>query len=174
MVVIELRALEASDREQFILDNQDAFRFGALEEFGVRDEHFEEPGEIISRKTIESCLDKECAVAYRIFADGRCCGGMILRIDSVSHRNELEVLFIRPEDHGYGIGQAAWHTVEGMFPDTEIWTTCTPYFEKRNIHFYVNRLGFSIVRFDHNRMSGKDGCDMLEMFYLEKRMLPKV
>ena len=28
-----------------------------------------------------------------------------------------------------------------------MWETCTPYFDKRNIHFYVNRLGFHIVEY---------------------------
>ena len=28
-----------------------------------------------------------------------------------------------------------------------VWETVTPYFEKRNIHFYVNRCGFHIVEF---------------------------
>ena len=28
-----------------------------------------------------------------------------------------------------------------------MWETCTPYFEKRNIHFYVNKCGFHIVEF---------------------------
>ena len=52
MTEISLVPLADSDREQFIRDNQDAFNFGALEEFGLRDEHFEEEGEIISRDTI--------------------------------------------------------------------------------------------------------------------------
>ncbi len=34
---IRLIPLEDSDREQFILDNQEAFNYGALEEFGLRD-----------------------------------------------------------------------------------------------------------------------------------------
>ena len=34
-----------------------------------------------------------------------------------------------------------------MYPDTKVWETCTPYFEKRNIHFYVNKCGFHIVKF---------------------------
>ena len=41
------------DRKQFILDNQEAFNYGALEEFGRRDDHFEENEQIISRETIE-------------------------------------------------------------------------------------------------------------------------
>ena len=44
--MIELKTLTSSDREQFIKDNQDAFNYGALEELGRRDDHFEEDGEI--------------------------------------------------------------------------------------------------------------------------------
>ena len=49
---IKLEPLHPNDREQFILDNQKAFKYGALEEFGVRDEHFEEDGET-ARKILE-------------------------------------------------------------------------------------------------------------------------
>ena len=52
---------EQNDREQFITDNQRAFKFGATEEFGMRDDHFEEDGEIISRKTIEKSIDEKTA-----------------------------------------------------------------------------------------------------------------
>ena len=38
MTEIHLIPLEESDREQFIKDNQEAFRYGALEEFGLRDD----------------------------------------------------------------------------------------------------------------------------------------
>ena len=37
--MIELKALERSDREQFIKDNQEAFNYGAMEEFGRRLRH---------------------------------------------------------------------------------------------------------------------------------------
>ena len=39
---VKLVPLTADDREQFILDNQEAFNYGALKEFGRRDDHFEE------------------------------------------------------------------------------------------------------------------------------------
>ena len=42
MTEVQLVPLEASDREQFIKDNQEAFNYGAMEEFGCRDEHFED------------------------------------------------------------------------------------------------------------------------------------
>ena len=53
MAGIRLVPLEQDDREQFILDNQEAFNYGALEEFGMRDDHLEEDGQIISRDTME-------------------------------------------------------------------------------------------------------------------------
>ena len=56
---VQLLPLEESDREQFIADNQEAFNYGAMEEFGLRDNHFEEDGQIISRETIEQSIDSE-------------------------------------------------------------------------------------------------------------------
>jgi hypothetical protein len=67
MTDIALLPLEASDRNQFILDNQEAFNYGALVEFGLQDDHFEEPDEIISRETIEKSIDG--GEAYRIMQD---------------------------------------------------------------------------------------------------------
>ena len=55
---VTLAPLEADDREQFILDNQESFKYGAIEEFGLRDDHFEEDVEIISRATIELRFSK--------------------------------------------------------------------------------------------------------------------
>lgn len=69
---ITLCPLAVADREQFILDNQEAFNYGALVEFGERNTIFEEENQIISRSTIEKSLD--AGVAYRILADGRVVG----------------------------------------------------------------------------------------------------
>lgn len=44
--IVQLLPLEDGDREQFILDNQESFNFGAMEEFGLRDNHFEEEGKL--------------------------------------------------------------------------------------------------------------------------------
>ncbi|MCR5316714.1 MAG: GNAT family N-acetyltransferase, partial [Treponema sp.] len=70
--------LSAGDREQFILDNQEAFNYGALEEFGLLDNHFEEDGQIISCKTIEQSIDE--GEAYRIVQDGMNVGGVIINV----------------------------------------------------------------------------------------------
>ena len=144
---VTLAPLEAGDREQFILDNQASFKYGAVEEFGLRDDHFEEDGEIISRATIEQSIDAPDSEAYRILYEGRKVGGVVLKIDKETHHNELELLFVSPKEHSKGIGYGAWLAVEALHPETEVWETCTPYFEKRNIHFYVNKCGFQIDQF---------------------------
>ena len=61
-----LLPLQPEDREQFILDNQWAFKYGAQQEFGMRDERCEEGEEVISRKTIEDSIDGENAEAYYV------------------------------------------------------------------------------------------------------------
>ena len=140
---VTLVPLSYDDREQFILDNQEAFRYGVLEEFGLRDDHFEEDGEIISRKTIEQSIDG--GKAYRIMQNDQPVGGVVIKVDR--DHGELELLFVSPKVHSKGIGYAAWCEVERMHPEVKVWETITPYFEKRNIHFYVNRCGFHIVEF---------------------------
>ena len=144
---VTLVPLSADDREQFIIDNQWAFKHGAMIEFGERDGHIDDDGEIISRRTIEECIDAQDSEAYRIMLDGKRVGGVILKIDKKTHRNELEILFVLPEEHTKGIGYGAWLAVEALHPQTVVWETCTPYFEKRNIHFYVNKCGFKIDQF---------------------------
>ncbi len=173
MEEITLARLTEEDREQFILDNQYAFRYGAMEEFGLRDDHFEEDGEIISRGTIEASIDG--GEAYRILQGKKKVGGMVLRVEGA--RGELELLFVSPEVHSRGIGYAAWCQAEKLHPEVTVWETCTPCFETRNIHFYVNRCGFHIVEFFNSHhpdphdpeAGGADGPGD-GMFRFEKRM----
>ena len=144
---VTLVPLAEDDREQFILDNQWAFKHGALYEFGERDDHLDFDGEIISRKTIEHSIDAPENETYRIVLNGKSVGGVILKIDNETHCNDLEILFVSPEEHGKGVGYGAWLAVEALHPETKEWRTCTPYFDKRNIHFYVNKCGFQIDEF---------------------------
>ena len=81
---VTLCPLTENDREAFVLGNQEAFRYGALEEFGLRDNHLDRDGEIISRETIECCLNDPCCEAYRIVCDGKTVGGVVLRIDTLT------------------------------------------------------------------------------------------
>ena len=117
---VTLAPLEAEDREQFILDNQESFKYGAVEEFGLRDDHFEEDGEIIPRATIEQRIDAPDSEAYRILYEGRKVGGVVLKIDKETHHNELELLFVSPKEHSKGIGYGAWLAVEALHPETVV------------------------------------------------------
>ena len=62
-------------------------------------------------------------------------------------RGDLDLLFVSPHSHSHGVGYQAWCEVEKRHPEVKVWETITPYFEKRNIHFYVNRCGFAIVEY---------------------------
>ena len=172
--MVELKPLHPSDREQFILDNQEAFNYGALEEFVRRDDHFEEDGEIISRETIEASIDG--GKAYRIIQDGRPVGGVVIKVEG--ERGNLELLFVSPKVHSKDIGYAAWCAVEQLHPEVTVWETVTPYFEKRNIHFYVIRCGFHIVEFYNSHHPDPNDSDAADdqfpdgMFRFEKRMNP--
>ena len=167
---VKLTALTNDDKEQFILDNQEAFRYGATEEFGMRDNHFEEDGEIISHATIENAIEN--GEAYRIVCNGEIAGGVVVRVDG--DKGDLELLFVSPRAHSKGIGYAAWCEIERMYPQVKVWETVTPYFEKRNIHFYVNRCGFHIVEFfnshhpDPNDPDAQDNLMNDGMFRFEK------
>lgn len=174
---VTLVPLTKDDREQFIRDNQWAFKYGAMIEFGLRDDNTEEDEEIISRRTIEESIDAPNSETYRIVLDGRKVGGVVLTIDNKTNCNSLDLLFVDPAEHSKGIGYSAWQAVEALHPETKVWETCTPYFEKRNIHFYVNRCGFRIVEFYNFRhpdpheapdRSAEDAGD--EMFLFRKVM----
>ena len=175
MTDIRLVKLKPDDREQFITDNQEAFNYGALEEFSMRDDHLEEDGQIISRKTIEQSIDN--GTAYRIMKGDEKVGGIVVKVDG--NQGKLELLFTSPKVHSKGIGYAAWCEIENLYPEVEVWETATPYFETRNIHFYVNRCGFHIVEFFNKYHPGPKECDdqdgnaendMDGMFRFQKKM----
>ena len=138
---IELRRLQDDEREAFIKMNQLAFRLAAVEEFGPQDE------EIIPREDILQSLDAPTAEVFNIVADGKVVGGVVVQIDHETQHNSLDLLFVDPECHSAGIGGTVWRMIEAKYPQTVVWETHTPYFETRNIHFYINKCGFHIVEF---------------------------
>ena len=171
-----LEPLLSDDREQFILDNQEAFNYGAMVEFGLRDKRFEEDGQIISRKTIEHSIDE--GQAYRILYINKKVGGIVINVNG--EKGELDLLFVAPNVHGKGIGYAAWYEIERMYPQVKSWEAVTPYSEQRNIHFYVNRCGFHIVEFFNKYHPDPNDTDSMDeeidsqfldgMFRFEKKI----
>lgn len=98
-------------------------------------------------RDIEKNYYAKGAETYNIYSDGQKVGGVILTINHKSNHNHLDFFFIDSKYHSKGFGYAAWCAIEAKYPQTKVWHTCTPYFEKRNIHFYVNKCGFKINEF---------------------------
>lgn len=103
--------------------------------------------EDIAEKDINSSLNAEGAVSYVVVENGEIIGGAIVKINAKTNHNHLDILFVRAGVQSKGVGTYIWNEIERLYPDTKIWETYTPYFEKRNIHFYVNKCGFKIVEF---------------------------
>ena len=59
-----LEKLKEEYREQFILDNQYAFKYGAI--IDLSSEELDETGEIISRETTNQSIDDKGSDIYRI------------------------------------------------------------------------------------------------------------
>lgn len=137
----ELLPLPPGGRESFIDEVQAAFAVAAREEFGP------DAGEAIPRRDVESSLDAPGAEVYRLACGGRAVGGAVVVPGPDGKRASLDLLYIRPGEQGAGLGLAAWRAIERLHPQVELWETHTPYFERRNIHFYVNKCGFHIVEF---------------------------
>jgi len=130
-----------TDLKEYKKDMQEAFQQGAAKDFVDLNE------EILPEKDIDESLSKEGAFAYKAVIDGKMLGGAIVVIDKERHHNHLDFLYVKYGTQSKGIGQMIWNKIEKLYPETKVWETCTPYFEKRNIHFYINRLGFHAVEF---------------------------
>jgi len=167
---IRLELLTNEFEEEFIKMNQYAFKYGAEQYFtnDEMEEQYEEEGDIISRETIVNSIHHKGSIAYKIMLEEEIVGGIIVNIKK--DHGDLEIFFIDPSSHSKGIGQQAWKEIERIHSHVKIWETVTPCFEKRNIHFYVNKLGFHIVEYYNEHYCGPDMSeDMMEMYKFEKR-----
>ena len=133
--------LKKEDISKFKKLMQEAFQYGYESIYGKSDE------QILPKKDIEDNLKNENSYAYEMIENDDIIGGAIVTIDEETNHNHLDFLFVKVGVQSKGIGQAIWREIEKLYPNTKVWETCTPYFDKRNIHFYVNRLGFHIIEF---------------------------
>lgn len=140
-MILKLIPLKTENVEMFKQDMQKAFQYGYEKVYGASDEL------ILPEKDIDDSLHANGAEAYQAIVDGKVFGGTIITVDNKTHHNHLDLLFVKVGCQGNGVGQAFWRAIEKLHPETKVWETCTPYFEKRNIHFYVNKCGFHIVEF---------------------------
>ncbi len=149
----QLAPLEERDKVAFMAIAQDAFQKGFEEHFGKTDDV------ILPKKDIIESLDAEGAVAYKATVDGEMVGGAVVAINDKTRINHLDFLFVKTGTQSKGIGKAIWFAIERLHPETLAWETCTPYFDRRNIHFYVNVCGFHIVEFFNERHPMSDASD---------------
>lgn len=104
--------------------------------------------QVLPERDFYQALQAEGAEAYEAFdTNGQRVGGAIITIDSAKNNGELAFLYVKVGVQGKGIGQAIWRAIEAMHPEVEEWETCTPYFDRRNIHFYINCCGFHAIEF---------------------------
>ena len=177
-MTISLKPLEASDRESFIADLQEAFEHfvgdargsflsKSLQEDGTVN-HAAPP--ILPREDIEESLSRPEVQALRLVEDGTPAGGVILTVEG--DRGTVEILAINASTHGRGVGTRAWTAIEEAYPDVREWELGTPYFEVRNIHFYVNKCGFHIVEFfnEHHPDTSDPSMDKERSFRFVKRV----
>ena len=101
---------------------------------------------IPSDSDITRVLNDSCCDIFIITADTAPAGAAIIK-HGQNRKYSLELFFIFKDFLNKKIGSAAWQVIERHYPDAEIWETCTPYFERRNIHFYLHKCGFKIVEF---------------------------
>ena len=136
-----LAKIKNEDVLQFKKDMQEAFQKGFEDVYGKTN------GIILPEQDIDRSLNENGAIAYKAVVNGSMVGGAVVVIDKATQHNHLHLLYVKYGTQTKGIGFSIWNQIEKLHPKTKVWETCTPYFEKRNIHFYVNKCGFHIVEF---------------------------
>ena len=151
----KLLPMTEADLPAFKSDIQEAFQKGFEDVYGKADDI------ILPEKDIDRSLNAEGSAAYKAVVDGETVGGAVVVIDKKTQHNHLDLLYVKYGTQTKGIGFTIWNAIEKMYPDTNVWETFTPYFEKRNIHFYVNKCKFHIVEF---QCKNKPSADAPEDF----------
>ncbi|MFD0705214.1 GNAT family N-acetyltransferase [Alloscardovia venturai] len=127
------------------------------EEFGAHSEHGES---VMPESDVRESWGKQGAQAFFASRNGCVVGGAIAAPEKgdTPENMELEILYVDVKAHGQGIGSGLWEYVSAQYPSAQKWTLYTPYFEVRNIHFYVNKLGFVITEFFNEKHPMSDGA----------------
>lgn len=168
---VYLKKITKNDKEEFKKKIQEAFGIAVAEISKTP------PPVIPSDKDLEMTFKNKSNDIYCIYNNGEKVGGVVVKINKETQINLLEFFFIYKGKHSLGLGLAAWKKIEEQYPDTKIWKTVTPYFEKRNINFYLNKCGFHIVEFCNKYYQNKqyqvpeDNISGEEDFFIfEKKM----
>lgn len=136
-----LEIINTDDLKKFKTDMQESFQKGFEDVYGPTE------GTILPEADIDHSLNTPGSIAYKATIDNKMVGGAIIVIDNKTQHNHLHLLYVKYGIQSKGIGKMIWDEIERLHPNTIIWETCTPCFEKRNINFYVNKCKFHIVEY---------------------------
>ena len=139
---LELKKIEPQKIEFFQRKMVESFRCGVMDRFGNIDAAPIPPEDDLSRSA-----QKENTDLLAVLLDGTPAGATVIEKNEETGKYSLDLLFIFKEYINRKIGFKTWQLIEATYPEARIWETHTPYFERRNIHFYVNKCGFKIVEF---------------------------
>lgn len=131
----------SEEKEVFVKEIQEAFQSSYEAEYGKYEKT------ILPTEDIEESFTAKGSEAYLAKVGDRRVGGAIVVIDKETNCASLDLLYVKTDSQNSGCGFKIWDEIERMHPEIKVWETHTPYFDKRNIHFYVNRCGFNIVEF---------------------------
>lgn len=129
------------DKSTFIAEIQAVFQNAYTDEFGTFDKT------ILPTEDIEESFNADGSEAYFAEVGGERVGGTIIVTEKEAKFGSLHLLYVKTDSQNHGYGLKIWKAMEELHPEITLWETHTPYYDKRNIHFYVNRCGFKIVEF---------------------------
>lgn len=143
---IEFIPVKKEELDKFTKDMADSFAV-ATQVYNLPED------KIPPRQSVFDSFDDPHAEIFHILANKKKVGGAILLIDNETNHNKLDLFFLYAGNDNKGLGTLVWRAIELKYPNTKVWELYTPYFEKRNINFYVNKCGFHIVEFfnDHHK-----------------------
>ena len=139
---LELKKIKLPEIGFFQQKMVESFQSGVLERFGDVNAAPIPPEDDLSRSA-----QKENTDLWAVMVDGMPAGAAVISKEDSKGKYALDLFFIFKEYINRKIGFKSWQLIEAHYPDAQLWETCTPYFERRNIHFYVNKCGFKIVEF---------------------------
>ena len=136
---IALEPVRDEDMAAFRQRLQDAFTLAAREAFP------DFPEVVPPDRDIDESLAAPGAQALQVVCEGEFVGGAI--VSGTGDSRLLDFLFIDTAHQNRHLGLATWQAIEARYPEVRHWELVTPYHERRNIHFYVNRCGFHITEY---------------------------
>ena len=112
MANITFKKLVEQEYAKFRADVKEIFSIAVIETFGNPD-HQEE---IIPDNDIDLSLYNPQCEALAVYADGEKVGGVVVKIDSQTGINWLDLFYVYPDKHGQGLGLQIWKGLEKRYP----------------------------------------------------------